>query len=109
MVALRLELAERELDRAQALKRRDFGTGQNVDQRTAEKRAAQAALDDAQGRSVTLNSTSSIAASQRPLLGASASTLSPSATWLQAAVPQQARPHCWRRSSLSTPFTWIST
>jgi hypothetical protein len=50
MVALRLELAERELDRAQALKRRDFGTGQNVDQRTAEKRAAQAALDDAQAQ-----------------------------------------------------------
>jgi RND family efflux transporter MFP subunit len=46
----RLELAERELDRAQALKRRDFGTGQNVDQRTAEKRAAQAALDDAQAQ-----------------------------------------------------------
>src|SRR5262245_12255754 len=43
----RLVLAERELDRAQALKRSDFGTAQNVDQRTAEKRAAQAAVDDA--------------------------------------------------------------
>jgi multidrug efflux system membrane fusion protein len=46
----RLELAERELVRAEALKQRDFGTGQNVDQRTAEKRAAEAAVDDAKAQ-----------------------------------------------------------
>jgi RND family efflux transporter MFP subunit len=43
----RLELATRELVRANALKRTDAGTAQNVDQREAEKQAAQAAVDGA--------------------------------------------------------------
>jgi RND family efflux transporter MFP subunit len=46
----RLVLAERELDRARALERRDFGTAQNVDQRTAERRAALAAVDGARAQ-----------------------------------------------------------
>ncbi len=40
-------LAEAELWRAQQLKRTDFGTAENVDQRAAEKRGAQAAIDTA--------------------------------------------------------------
>ena len=43
----RLVLADRELARDQALKRDDFGTAQNVDQRTADLRGAQASVDDA--------------------------------------------------------------
>lgn len=43
----RLELAGRELTRAETLKNTDAGTQQNVEQRLAEKRAAQAALNDA--------------------------------------------------------------
>src|SRR6516162_3354635 len=43
----RLLLADRELTRAQALQRTLSGTAQNVDQRTADQRAAQAAVDDA--------------------------------------------------------------
>ncbi len=43
----RLTLANRELARAQELQRAEAGTAQNVDQRVAEQRAAQAALDDA--------------------------------------------------------------
>ena len=43
----RLALADRELTRAQALQRTLAGTAQNVDQRTADQRAAQAAVDDA--------------------------------------------------------------
>jgi multidrug efflux system membrane fusion protein len=43
----RLELAKHELWRAQELKRTDFGTMQNVDQRTADLQAAQASVDDA--------------------------------------------------------------
>ena len=46
----RLALADRELYRAQALKRSDFGTEQAVDQRTADKQAAQAAVDDAKAQ-----------------------------------------------------------
>ena len=46
----RLELADRQLARAQALKRDDFGTAQNVDQRTADQRAAQASVDDAKAQ-----------------------------------------------------------
>lgn len=40
----RLELADRELYRAQALKRTDFGTAENVDQRVSDQRSAQAAI-----------------------------------------------------------------
>jgi membrane fusion protein, multidrug efflux system len=43
----RLALADRELYRAQTLQRTMAGTAQNVDQRTADQRAAQAAVDDA--------------------------------------------------------------
>ena len=46
----RLELAKRELWRARELKRTDFGTVQNVDQRTADLQAAQASIDDAKAQ-----------------------------------------------------------
>ena len=46
----RLALAERELDRARVLATKAFGTEQNVDQRTAENRSAQAAVDDAKAQ-----------------------------------------------------------
>jgi RND family efflux transporter MFP subunit len=46
----RLELAKHELWRAQELKRTDFGTMQNVDQRTADLQAAQASVDDAKAQ-----------------------------------------------------------
>jgi membrane fusion protein, multidrug efflux system len=46
----RLELAKRELWRAQELKRTDFGTVQNVDQRTADQQTAQASIDDAKAQ-----------------------------------------------------------
>jgi membrane fusion protein, multidrug efflux system len=46
----RLVLAERELSRAQQLKRSDFGTEQTVDQRTADQQSAQAAVDDAKAQ-----------------------------------------------------------
>jgi RND family efflux transporter MFP subunit len=45
-----LALAERELYRAQALKRTDFGTEQSVDHRTADQRNSQAAVDDAKAQ-----------------------------------------------------------
>lgn len=43
----RLDLATRELSRAETLKKNDAGSTQNVDQRAAEKRAAMAAVDEA--------------------------------------------------------------
>src|SRR5258708_35084958 len=46
----RLELADRELVRPQALQRSLAGTAQNVDQRTADQRGAQAAADDAEAQ-----------------------------------------------------------
>ncbi|WP_420993654.1 efflux RND transporter periplasmic adaptor subunit [Cupriavidus sp. 30B13] len=46
----RLELAGRELTRAETLKNTDAGTQQNVEQRLAEKRAAQAAVNDAKAQ-----------------------------------------------------------
>jgi RND family efflux transporter MFP subunit len=46
----RLELANRELTRAQALKKSDAGSTENVDQRTAEQQAAQGAVDDAKAQ-----------------------------------------------------------
>lgn len=45
-----LALAERELNRAQVLATKAFGTEQAVDQRTAEQRSAQAAVDDAKAQ-----------------------------------------------------------
>jgi RND family efflux transporter MFP subunit len=44
----RVELATRQLDRAKTLKRTDAGSTENVEQRTSEKRAAQAAVADAE-------------------------------------------------------------
>ncbi|WP_144140271.1 efflux RND transporter periplasmic adaptor subunit [Paraburkholderia sp. BCC1884] len=46
----RLDLATRELTRAETLKSTDAGTAENVEQRAAEKQAAQAAVDDAKAR-----------------------------------------------------------
>jgi membrane fusion protein, multidrug efflux system len=46
----RLALANRELNRAQVLATKAFGTEQTVDQRTAEQRSAQAAVDDAKAQ-----------------------------------------------------------
>ena len=46
----RLALAGRELYRARALKRSNFGTEQTVDQRTADQQSAQAAVDDAKAQ-----------------------------------------------------------
>jgi membrane fusion protein, multidrug efflux system len=46
----RLALAERELNRAQVLATKSFGTEQTVDQRTADQRSAQAAVDDAKAQ-----------------------------------------------------------
>jgi membrane fusion protein, multidrug efflux system len=46
----RLALADRELNRAQELAAKAFGTVQNVDQRLSERRAAQAAVDDAKAQ-----------------------------------------------------------
>lgn len=46
----RLVLAQQELYRAQTLKRTDFGTAENVDQRQADIGAAQAAVDDAKAQ-----------------------------------------------------------
>src|SRR5580692_5096183 len=44
----RLDLASRELVRAETLKRTGFGTIENADQRAAQQRAAQAAVDEAE-------------------------------------------------------------
>jgi membrane fusion protein, multidrug efflux system len=48
--AARLDLSNRELKRAEELKRSDAGTAQNVDQRTSDQRAAQGAVDDAKAQ-----------------------------------------------------------
>lgn len=46
----RLELAKTELARAETLQKTDAGTLENVEQRSAEQRSAQAALDEAEAR-----------------------------------------------------------
>ena len=46
----RLELAKTELTRAQTLQKTDAGTLENVEQRSAEQRSAQAALDEAEAQ-----------------------------------------------------------
>ena len=46
----RLALADRELERARSLQRDDAATVQNVDQRTADQRAARASVDDARAQ-----------------------------------------------------------
>ena len=46
----RLVLADRELNRAQELERNNAGTVQNVEQRTSDRQAAQAAVDDARAQ-----------------------------------------------------------
>src|SRR5580700_10276029 len=45
-----LELADRQLDRAKDLEQSDAGTVENLDQRTADRRAAQASVEDAKAR-----------------------------------------------------------
>jgi multidrug efflux pump subunit AcrA (membrane-fusion protein) len=52
--AAKLALAQRELDRAQALKRSDARTIENVDQRTADLHTGQAAVDYAKTQIVSL-------------------------------------------------------
>ena len=46
----RLELAERQLDRAKTLERASAGSAENVDQRTSDLRTAQASVEDAQAQ-----------------------------------------------------------
>jgi membrane fusion protein, multidrug efflux system len=46
----RLDLASRQLTRAQALKHADAGSTENVDQRSSDRQAAQAAVDDAKAQ-----------------------------------------------------------
>jgi RND family efflux transporter MFP subunit len=46
----RFALADRELDRAQTLRRSGAGTAENVDQRMSDQRAAQASVDDAKAQ-----------------------------------------------------------
>jgi multidrug efflux system membrane fusion protein len=46
----RFALADRELDRAQMLRRSGAGTAENVDQRMSDQRAAQASVDDAKAQ-----------------------------------------------------------
>jgi RND family efflux transporter MFP subunit len=46
----RMELANRQLDRAKDLEQSDAGSVENVDQRTSDERAARAAVEDAQAR-----------------------------------------------------------
>lgn len=50
VAAARLELAERQLDRAKDLEQSNAGTVENVDQRTSEQRSARAAVEDAKAR-----------------------------------------------------------
>jgi multidrug resistance efflux pump len=73
-------LAGRELHRAEVLAAKAFGTEQTVDQRTADQRAGQAAVDDAKAQIRDLSSISSIAVSRHPSPAASARISSPSAT-----------------------------
>jgi membrane fusion protein, multidrug efflux system len=46
----RLELADRQFDRAKDLEQSNAGTVENVDQRTSDRRAAQASVEDAKAR-----------------------------------------------------------
>src|SRR5258708_36344256 len=50
VASARLELADRQLDRAKDLEQSDAGTVENVDQRTSDQRAARAAVEDAKAR-----------------------------------------------------------
>jgi membrane fusion protein, multidrug efflux system len=50
VASARLELADRQLDRAEDLEKSDAGSVENVDQRTSDQRAARAAVEDAQAR-----------------------------------------------------------
>jgi multidrug efflux system membrane fusion protein len=50
VASARLELADRQLDRAKDLEQSDAGSMENVDQRTSDERAARAAVEDAQAR-----------------------------------------------------------
>lgn len=50
VASARLELADRQLDRAKDLEQSDAGSVENVDQRTSDQRAARAAVEDAKAR-----------------------------------------------------------
>ena len=50
VAAARLELADRQLDRAKDLEQSNAGSVENVDQRTSDQRAAQASVEDAKAR-----------------------------------------------------------
>ena len=50
VASARLELADRQLDRAKDLEQSNAGSVENVDQRTSDQRAARAAVEDAQAR-----------------------------------------------------------
>jgi multidrug efflux pump subunit AcrA (membrane-fusion protein) len=66
----RLALANRELHRAQELAAKAFGTEQTVDQRTADRQTAQAAVDDAKAQIRDAEFDLSTAASWPPSSGA---------------------------------------
>jgi multidrug efflux pump subunit AcrA (membrane-fusion protein) len=101
----RLDLANREAVRASTLARTGAGSVQAADQRGAEQRAAQAAVNEAEARVrdalFDLNHT----VSRHPSQAASARILFRSATLSRAAEPVPARLPCWPRSSPSTPST----
>jgi multidrug efflux system membrane fusion protein len=50
VASARLELADRQLDRAKDLEQSNAGSVENVDQRTSDQRAAQASVEDAKAR-----------------------------------------------------------
>ena len=50
VASARLELADRQLDRAKDLEQSNAGTVENVDQRTSDRRAARASVEDAKAR-----------------------------------------------------------
>ena len=50
VASARLELADRQLDRAKDLEQSNAGSMENVDQRTSDQRAAQASVEDAKAR-----------------------------------------------------------
>jgi membrane fusion protein, multidrug efflux system len=105
----RLDLANRELARAQMLKRNGVVSVENLDQRTSDQEAAQAALDDAQAQIRDARSIWTIAASSPLSPVGLAATWSPLATWLPAAGPPAAQRPCLRQWCRSTQSIWIST
>jgi multidrug efflux pump subunit AcrA (membrane-fusion protein) len=101
----RLDLASRELVRAQTLKRTGFGTVENADQRAADQRADQAAIDDAEALVRDARFDLDHCYITAPSPAASAPTWSLSAILSPGAGLPAVRPHCSRRSSRSTRST----